>query len=76
MAPWLIVHAALTEDPSWLPSTHVRWLTTTYNSASEESHARGFLGHLHSCACMIDRQTDRQTHTHTHTHTHTLLRIK
>lgn len=34
MAPWLKVLAALIEDPSLVPSIHIRWLSTAYDSSS------------------------------------------
>lgn len=34
MPHWLSVHTALVENPSLVPSAHVRWLTTVHNSTS------------------------------------------
>lgn len=36
MAQQLGAHTALAEDPSWVPSTNVGWLTTASNSSSQE----------------------------------------
>lgn len=63
MLQWLRVHAALAEDQSAEPSTHV-WLLiiTTCNSMSRRPNTSG--------------STDTQTHILTGTHTHHILTLK
>ena len=70
MALCLTVLAALLENPSSIPSTHVRQLTITCHSSSRASNAFGLHRHLHSHVCVL-----MHTHTHTHTHTH-LIKVK
>ena len=50
---WLIAHTALIERPSSIPNTHVRWLTTPYNSSSRTTDGfwtpPGTYTHRHTC---------------------------
>lgn len=46
MAPWLKLHTALAEDPSWVPSSHV-W-QVTYICNFWGSNTSRIYGHLHS----------------------------
>ena len=54
------VYIALPEDPSLIPSTHVRWLTTAYNSSRETN----------LCRCLHTWHARAHTHAHAHTCTH------
>lgn len=56
---------ALAQDPSSVPSIHVRWLTIACSSDSRGSSVSGLRGHLHSCI-----------HIHTHILPIYILEIK
>ena len=64
MALWLRVLIALEENPGVVPSIHIRWLTTAYNSNTLSD----LCGHLHSCGVY----KLMQAHVHARAHTHTL----
>jgi hypothetical protein len=65
LAPYLRVCTVLPEDLSSIPSTHIRWLTTTFNSSCKGSDTSGFCRHLFT---YVYKLTHMQVHTHTHTH--------
>jgi len=59
MAQQLRVLAALAKDLSSVSSTHIRWLTITYNPSARGSDVLFWiLGQLHPCA-----RNHRGTHT-------------
>jgi hypothetical protein len=60
MAEWLRAHNALPEDPSSIPSTHIRQLTIAYNPSST------FFAHMPVLL----------PHTYPPTHIHTIKIIK
>jgi hypothetical protein len=62
MAYWLGEPGALSQDPSSVLRTHIRWLMTTCNTSSKN------LIPLLASTCT---HTHARAHTHTHTHTHT-----
>jgi hypothetical protein len=49
---WLRVHIALAEELSLVPSTHVRWLTTAWNSSDMRSELSSGL-HWHQYSCRL-----------------------
>jgi hypothetical protein len=76
--PKLRVHDALLGDQNLVPSSHMEWLTTVYNSTLKgaDTGADTFWlpqahGHTHT-----HTHTHTCAHTHTHTHTHTLNLFK
>lgn len=41
----LLLHTVLAEDPSWVPSAHIRRFTTIWNSSCKGSNSSDLLGH-------------------------------
>ena len=63
MAQWLGVPVALPEDPGPVPSTRVRWLSTTCNASSRDlMPSSGFLGQ--SFRFLLDIQTPSWVYMH------------
>lgn len=56
--------ATLTEDPTWVESTHGNSLRTAWNSTFRRSDTSGLCGHLHTYV---------HPPPHTHIHMHTLI---
>jgi hypothetical protein len=55
-AHWLRMHTVSTEDPSLVPSNHIRWLPTLCNTSFEGSNTILFYEYPHVPVCLSPLQ--------------------